>query len=717
MKKSILAVMMTAALLAGCNENDDKEVVAVNEAPNIIPTLNFWKGKTGFTDVTAESRIIINADDAATLEILQGTAGIFNEDLLVLNGLQLEVIENGGEGQPGDIVFNITGFEPPEHDPAAHDESYNMDIDGKIVITAPEVRGAAYASATLKQMLIQDADGKDSLLNGLIQDKPAVRVRGFMLDMGRRSMSVDFLKNYLKFMSYYKMSELQMHVNDNKILKGDGLPDDPESNWSEETWADDHALFAIELEDTEEFPELSTIAAEHDPGNNIFVLSIDDVKELRALADSLGIELTLEIEAPAHAGSFTQAYPDIRHPDLKPDHLDLGNPKTLEVVKAVWDQLSPYFHNAHIGADEYAGDPTDWTVPSTISEELVNYMNEMNDYLTAKDFTEVRVWGNYGQLAFPNRDALSKEIVQQPWWGQPAQTQQAYEDGFTLINTNHIWYTVPTAGACYQDMQEPENMYANYRVDEFAGWERDTNEWGVDAPLIIDVDDPQFLGATIALWNDNGHYQEYAYSDHDLHERLRNKIKIAAQSMWSNKTVLPFEKFQTLAYNLGESPSFTISDSEPTDNLARRQPAYSSSYQTITEQPYGCSGQTEDIDMGELKDMNFIGHAGSAVDGFVKSRWIAAEKDGPSAWISVDLQTPESISRVSVDWGVGWASEYRIETSNDGVTWQTAAAVNGAGANNEETSFSPVTGRFVRIQGVAMGTEEPYQIHDIRIFN
>ncbi|GAL07135.1 beta-hexosaminidase [Photobacterium aphoticum] len=395
-----------------------------NKSPNIIPSIKFWYGKTGFTDLTSSSRIILNADDAENLEILQSMAELLNEDLSSLNGLTLEIVLNGGQGEKGDIVFNVNGYTPPKHDPAAHDESYTIDISDKVTIDAPEVRGAAYASSTIKQMLIQDFDGKDSLANGLIQDEPEVRVRGLMLDLGRRSASVDFIKNYMKLMGYYKMSELQLHFNDNRIIWGNGgNPDIPidgngTGNWKEGEWVENtFSGFSVELKNTQALPQLAKVSSVHNPEERVFVLTIDDIKELREMADGLGIELTAEIEAPAHAMSFTKVYPEMRHPNMRPDHLDLGAEKTFEVIKAVWDQLAPYFHNVHIGADEYAGMPSadQMDQKHLISEQMVNYMNTMNQYLKDKGHNEIRVWGNYGTLTYPHRSDLDKDIVHQVW--------------------------------------------------------------------------------------------------------------------------------------------------------------------------------------------------------------------------------------------------------------------------------------------------------------
>ncbi|GAL07134.1 putative secreted protein [Photobacterium aphoticum] len=250
-------------------------------------------------------------------------------------------------------------------------------------------------------------------------------------------------------------------------------------------------------------------------------------------------------------------------------------------------------------------------------------------------------------------------------------------------------------------------MYENWDLRVFSGG----NVHGEDKSFTISsIDDPQFLGAFLANWNDLGWSDSWAYTDNDLHVRLRNAIKIGAQKMWNNKTVLPFEEFQNLAYTLGDSPSFDLGNPKYEGNLVVGKSAYSSAYRDIVY-PLGGAPNGE-----KLLDVNFLGHAGAAIDGDSKSRWIAAKKSGSSAWLSVDLQAEQEVSRVEIDWGKGWASQYAIQVSDDGFDWATVATVKGAGVINEEVVFPPTKARFVRILGQTMGTDEPYQIHEVRIY-
>ena len=46
-------------------------------------------------------------------------------------------------------------------------------------------------------------------------DVPVYELRGFMVDVARKFMPIDYLNDLVKVMAYYKMNALQVHLNDN----------------------------------------------------------------------------------------------------------------------------------------------------------------------------------------------------------------------------------------------------------------------------------------------------------------------------------------------------------------------------------------------------------------------------------------------------------------------------------------------------------------------
>ena len=60
--------------------------------------------------------------------------------------------------------------------------------------------------------------GESNLQNGEIRDFPSFSHRGFMLDTGRKFIPYDTLVDIMLNMAYYKMNDLQLHLNDNYIF-------------------------------------------------------------------------------------------------------------------------------------------------------------------------------------------------------------------------------------------------------------------------------------------------------------------------------------------------------------------------------------------------------------------------------------------------------------------------------------------------------------------
>lgn len=59
----------------------------------------------------------------------------------------------------------------------------------------------------------------DGLQKGHALDYPSYRWRGFMIDAGRKYFSLDYLRQYVAIMSFYKMNAFQVHLNDNGFVQ------------------------------------------------------------------------------------------------------------------------------------------------------------------------------------------------------------------------------------------------------------------------------------------------------------------------------------------------------------------------------------------------------------------------------------------------------------------------------------------------------------------
>ncbi|MCH5685062.1 family 20 glycosylhydrolase [Niabella sp. W65] len=138
-------------------------------------------------------------------------------------------------------------------------------------------------------------------------------------------------------MSYYKMNDFQIHLNDNGFKQFFG------NNW-------DSTYAAFRLENST-YPTLT--AKDGSYSKKQFI-------ELQNLASSYGVNIVPEIDVPAHSLAFTRAIPEIGSKKYGMDHLDLDHPKTMEVIDNVFKEYlsgpNPVFTgpDVHIGTDEYA---------------------------------------------------------------------------------------------------------------------------------------------------------------------------------------------------------------------------------------------------------------------------------------------------------------------------------------------------------------------------
>jgi RHS repeat-associated protein len=105
--------------------------------------------------------------------------------------------------------------------------------------------------------------------------------------------------------------------------------------------------------------------------------------------------------------------------------------------------------------------------------------------------------------------------------------------------------------------------------------------------------------------------------------------------------------------------------------------------------------------------------AAKAVDGNTGTRWSSASTD--NEWIYVNLGSLNYIDTVKIRWENAYASEYKIQFSNDASQWTDAAHItNGA---NEYRSIPTGHGiaQYVKMSGIHRGTGYGYSIWEFEV--
>lgn len=113
--------------------------------------------------------------------------------------------------------------------------------------------------------------------------------------------------------------------------------------------------------------------------------------------------------------------------------------------------------------------------------------------------------------------------------------------------------------------------------------------------------------------------------------------------------------------------------------------------------------------------------APKAIDGISNTRWQATVSD--TEWIQVDLGQNYLLGKVVLKWEAAYGKDYRIQTSTNGTSWSDAAVL-----TNQPNTSTPIvhtisiggtTGvdaRFVRMQGVKLGTGYGYSLYEFEIY-
>lgn len=468
----------------------------VNPKPFVVPELKEWTGAEGST--TLSGRIVIKSSR------LRDVAHTLATDYESLTGRTLTVATGGAKA--GDIVLAL------KSDKALGQEGYRMDIGNQVMLSAPTSQGMLWATRTLLQMTEQSHDG--ALPRGQVSDTPDYRMRGFMIDCGRKFIPMSYLRNLARVMSYYKMNTLQIHLNDNGFRKYFG-----------DDWSRTQAAFRLEC-DT--YPGLTAKDGSY---------SKQEFVELQELATQYGVEIIPEFDAPAHSLAFTQYRPSLGSKEYGMDHLDLFNPEVYTFMDSLWAEYlggkQPVFRGkrVHIGTDEY----------SNAKKEVVEKFRAFTDHYIryVESFGKQAVL--WGALTHAQGDTPVKHdnVIMDIWYNGYADPVEMKKQGYQMISIpDGLTYIVPAAGY-YYDYLNCQYLYEHWTP-------------AVIGNRTFEERDPAIEGGMFAVWNDiagNG------ITTKDIHHRVFPAIQTIALKCWTGQsTTLDYATYDRQRQTLSEAP-------------------------------------------------------------------------------------------------------------------------------------------------------------------
>ncbi|MET7403809.1 discoidin domain-containing protein [Dactylosporangium sp. NPDC005572] len=104
----------------------------------------------------------------------------------------------------------------------------------------------------------------------------------------------------------------------------------------------------------------------------------------------------------------------------------------------------------------------------------------------------------------------------------------------------------------------------------------------------------------------------------------------------------------------------------------------------------------------------------NAVDGNTATRWGSQYSD--PQWITVDLGSTRSISRVRLNWEAAYGKAYQIQTSPDNTTWTTIYSTTTGDGGIDDVNLTG-SGRYVRINGTQRGLAQyGYSLWELEVY-
>lgn len=505
-----LAVVMLMLAVGGVM------AVGQNAKPFVIPELKSWTGGEGTLALTNASRIVYYVGG-------EGAAKALADDWAEMFGTKMTVIA-GKKAEAGDILLKIVPTKSNKkgkkynkaQNGESNPESYTIQINDCITISAPTATGLYWATRTLLQM--GEGNKDHALSKGQITDWPDFTLRGFLLDCGRKYIPMSYLQKLVRIMGYYKMNTLQVHLNDNgfpKYYNGD--------------WKKTYAAFRLEC-DT--YPGLTARDGSY---------SKQEFRDFQKLAKENGVDIIPEIDAPAHSLAFTHYDEELANPKYGVDHLDITKQKSWDFLDGLWKEYisgpDPVFmgKRVHIGTDEY----------SNRDQEVVEKFRALADHMIkyVESYGKQAVmWGSLTH-ARGTTPVKSKDVLMSLWYNGYAQPDSMVNElGYQGISIpDGLTYIVPHAGY-YYDYLNTQYLYEKWTPNIVAN---EKNTFPYD-------DRSKILGGMFAVWNDvcgNG------VSVKDIHHRVFPAMQTLSAKFWTGKNVsVPFKDFDVKRLALSEAP-------------------------------------------------------------------------------------------------------------------------------------------------------------------
>lgn len=648
------------------------EVENQNAEPKVIPSIQEWYGYDGEFKLTKNSRIIVK--DGANLGA-DKIAKQFQEDMKEITGMELAIV-SGQESDADDILIESE----VEDTYTLGDEGYLLQADDDgIHIIGNGYNGCLYGAMTLEQVFYTQKD-EFKFPKGIARDFSKYAVRGVMIDIARTPYRMDALEDIVKALAFYKINEVQFHLNDNRHVPGNADRD------KYEHWENVEGMFRLE---SDTFPSLKTTEKKNDYYNEVFggspQYTKEEYKNLQNLAMDYGINPISEIDAPGHSLLFTKyvrnhldeaqkAVPEIKgniNADKDWELLAMTGEKkdsAFAFMDALFDEYleEDVFlgDTVNIGADEY------WNINDQERPGVQEYIRKMADNVKDHD-KKVRMWGSTSQF-FKNQDqAKAYNDIEIDFWSNSWENAaNRIEQGYKVVNVGSF-HLYGNPGRDKRDVVNVEHVFNNWDPTVMTGSK-------------VSKSEPNLLGAKTALWAD---IADMGVTERDNFERIMRQAAVLSEKTWGGTDeTQTFEEYSFKYNRLQQGPGVSLGadvDSE--------------------------TGLVLDYDFANVKEGKVYDASGNGYNGNISDAKI--KEEAGTAWLQLNGDTEVQTELRSMDYPYTVQFELRLakEGNGDGETYIFDGR-DGRLSINDKGNLQINRSYFTQDFGYQIPTDKPVQM-------
>ena len=648
------------------------EVENQNAEPKVIPSIQEWYGYDGEFKLTKNSRIIVK--DGANLGA-DKIAKQFQEDMKEITGMELAIV-SGQESDADDILIESE----VEDTYTLGDEGYLLQADDDgIHIIGNGYNGCLYGAMTLEQVFYTQKD-EFKFPKGIARDFSKYAVRGVMIDIARTPYRMDALEDIVKALAFYKINEVQFHLNDNRHVPGNADRD------KYEHWENVEGMFRLE---SDTFPSLKTTEKKNDYYNEVFggspQYTKEEYKNLQNLAMDYGINPISEIDAPGHSLLFTKyvrnhldeaqkAVPEIKgniNADKDWELLAMTGEKkdsAFAFMDALFDEYleEDVFlgDTVNIGADEY------WNINDQERPGVQEYIRKMADNVKDHD-KKVRMWGSTSQF-FKNQDqAKAYNDIEIDFWSNSWENAaNRIEQGYKVVNVDSF-HLYGNPGRDKRDVINVEHVFNNWDPTVMTGSK-------------VSKSEPNLLGAKTALWAD---IADMGVTERDNFERIMRQAAVLSEKTWGGTDeTQTFEEYSFKYDRLQQGPGVSLGadvDSE--------------------------TGLVLDYDFANVKEGKVYDASGNGYNGNISDAKI--KEEAGTAWLQLNGDTEVQTELRSMDYPYTVQFELRLakEGNGDGETYIFDGR-DGRLSINDKGNLQINRSYFTQDFGYQIPTDKPVQM-------